>query len=109
MTLRYGAMGVLLLLGLLVMGSPAMAEEAQAAASLDSSTVQKMVGLGFAAAFVGALTILGAGYAVARVGSAALGALSEKPELFVRALVFVALAEGLAVLGFAITIMIMKM
>ena len=41
-------------------------------------------------------------YAVARIGSAALGTLMEKPELFSRCILFLALAEGLAVLGFAI-------
>ena len=42
---------------------------------------------------------LGAGYAVGKVGSAALGAASERPELITRALMFVALGEGVAVFG----------
>jgi V/A-type H+/Na+-transporting ATPase subunit K len=42
---------------------------------------------------------LGAGYAVGKVGSAALGAASERPELIGRALVFVVIAEGIAVWG----------
>jgi V/A-type H+-transporting ATPase subunit K len=45
------------------------------------------------------LACLGAGYAVAKVGSAAMGAASEKPELMGRALLFVALAEGIAIYG----------
>ncbi|HQJ94080.1 MAG TPA: ATP synthase subunit C, partial [Syntrophorhabdaceae bacterium] len=52
--------------------------------------------------------ILGAGYAVGRIGSAALGAAAEKPELLTRSILFVALAEGLAVLGFAIAMMLMQ-
>ncbi len=44
--------------------------------------------------------------AVGYVGSAAMGAMSEKPELFARALVFVALAEGIAIYGLIIAIQI---
>ncbi len=42
---------------------------------------------------------LGAGYAVGKVGSAAIGAASERPEMMGRALVFVVIAEGIAVWG----------
>lgn len=68
----------------------------------------RAVGLGGAAALAVGLSVLGAGYAVARVGSAALGAATERPELLIRSLLFVALAEGLAVLGFAIGMMILQ-
>ena len=54
------------------------------------------------------LSVLGAGYAVGRIGSAALGAAAEKPELLTRSILFVALAEGLAVLGFAIAMMLLQ-
>ncbi len=43
--------------------------------------------------------MLGAGYAVGKVGSAALGAASERPEIMGRALLFVALGEGIGILG----------
>jgi len=55
-----------------------------------------------AVGFVTAVSILGAAYAVAHVGSAAIGAASEKPEMLVRSLMFVALGEGLAILGLII-------
>ena len=42
---------------------------------------------------------LGAGYAVGKVGSAAIGAASDRPEIMGRALVFVVIAEGIAVWG----------
>ncbi len=58
------------------------------------------------AAIVMAAALLATGYAVAAVGSAALGAASEKPELIVRALVFVALAEGIAVWGLIVAVML---
>jgi len=90
-------------------GSWAMAaESAQTSASTDPASVYKTVGLGAAAAFAVAVSILGAGYAVGRIGSAALGAAAEKPELLTRSILFVALAEGLAVLGFAIAMMLLQ-
>lgn len=90
-------------------GALAMAAEAaESGASTESASVYKTVGLGAAAAFAVALSILGAGYAVGRIGSAALGAAAEKPELLTRSILFVALAEGLAVLGFAIAMMLLQ-
>jgi len=52
--------------------------------------------------------VLGAGYAVAKVGSAAIGATSERPEMMGRAIVFVGLAEGLAIIGFVGAILLYK-
>jgi V/A-type H+/Na+-transporting ATPase subunit K len=68
----------------------------------------RAVGLGLAAALAIAVSVLGAGYAVGRIGSAAMGAAAEKPELLTRSILFVALAEGLAVLGFAIAMMLLQ-
>ena len=50
---------------------------------------------------------LGAGIAVAYVGAAAMGVLGEKPELAGRALIFVALAEGVAIYGLIIAMIIL--
>jgi V/A-type H+-transporting ATPase subunit K len=44
---------------------------------------------------------------VARVGAAALGASSERPELLTRSIVLVALGEGIAVFGFVVAIVMM--
>ena len=55
--------------------------------------------LAAAIAVVISISCLAAGYAVGKVGSAAMGAASEKPELMGRALLFVALAEGIAIYG----------
>ncbi|MDD3643671.1 MAG: ATP synthase subunit C [Candidatus Krumholzibacteria bacterium] len=60
-----------------------------------------------AAAFSTAIGSVGAGVAVAYVGSAALGAIGEKPELAARALIYVGLAEGIAIYGLIISIMIL--
>ncbi len=74
----------------------------------DQNSVYRTVGLGASAAFAIALCVIGAGYAVGKIGSAALGAAAEKPELLTRSILFVALAEGLAVLGFAIAMMLVQ-
>ena len=62
-----------------------------------------------AAAICTGVGCLGAGIAVAYVGAAALGAISEKPELAGRALIFVGLAEGVAIYGLIVAIMILRL
>jgi V/A-type H+/Na+-transporting ATPase subunit K len=60
-----------------------------------------------AAAIATGLSTIGAGIAVAYVGAAAVGAMSEKPEIGGRALIYVGLAEGIAIYGLIIAIMIL--
>jgi V/A-type H+-transporting ATPase subunit K len=86
--------------------------EETATAALDKE-VQKAVvtniGAGLIAAGVAAgVSAVAAGIAVAYVGAAAVGAVSEKPEVFGRTIIFVALGEGIAVLGLVIAIMILN-
>lgn len=84
------------------------AEPGGAGAAAEKGDAFRAIGLGSAAAFAVAVGIIGAGYAVGKIGSAAIGAAVEKPELLIRSLLFVALAEGLAVLGFAIAMMLIQ-
>jgi F0F1-type ATP synthase membrane subunit c/vacuolar-type H+-ATPase subunit K len=113
MQLRCRAVGVVLA-SLMVLSSTAMAAERDAEhadpsvkdGSLSMTEVYISVGLAASAALTISVSILGAGYAVGRIGSAALGAAAEHPELLTRSLLFVALAEGLAVLGFAVAMLI---
>lgn len=66
-------------------------------------------GLGLLAAAVSTgLSALGAGVAVAMVGSAAIGAMAERPEVMGRSIIFVGLAEGIAIYGLIISIMILS-
>ncbi|HEY3353127.1 MAG TPA: ATP synthase subunit C [Polyangia bacterium] len=95
------------LAGLVLLGAATVWAEPTAAAAADAFEVRK-IGLGAAAALAIALSVIGAGYAVGRIGSAAMGAAAEKPELLLRSLVLVALAEGLAVLGFVIAMMLVQ-
>lgn len=59
------------------------------------------------AAFAFAMGAIAAGIAISNVGSAAMGAISEKPEIASQALIFIALAEGLVVFGFITALMIL--
>jgi len=65
-------------------------------------------GLGFiAAALSTGMAAIGAGYAVGVVGSAALGAVSEDEKILGKTLIFVGLAEGIAIYGLIISILIL--
>jgi V/A-type H+-transporting ATPase subunit K len=89
---------------LLLLARPAMAQAAGAPVADPA-----LAGWAYLAAALSAgLAALGAGYAVARVGSAAMGAVTEKPELFGRALVLVGLAEGIAIYGLIVSILILN-
>jgi len=88
------------------------APDAVAAASGDASlsvTDPAVRQWGYIAAAIAAgLGALGAGYAVAMVGSSAVGALVEKPELLGRLLIIVGLAEGIAIYGLIVAILILN-
>ena len=53
------------------------------------------------------LACVAAAYAVGKVGAAAMGAAAERPELATRGLIFVGLAEGIAIYGLIIAIMLL--
>lgn len=90
---------MLLAIGLLVPDMAfAAAEDGIASAS----------GMGFiAAALSTGFATIGAGYAVGAVGSSALGAVSEDPKILGKTLIFVGLAEGIAIYGLIISILIL--
>jgi V/A-type H+-transporting ATPase subunit K len=79
-------------------------EPAGAATATASGHDARAALLGAAIAVAG--STIGAGIAIAYTGSAALAAIAEKPEMFGRALVFVGLAEGLAIYGLVIAIIL---
>lgn len=90
---------------LLIAASYARAAEVPAVLALSP----QLAGWAFmAAALSTGLATLAAGYAVGRVGSAAIGAVAEKPELFGRVLVLVGLAEGIAIYGLIVSILILN-
>lgn len=60
-----------------------------------------------AAALAVGLACLGGGAAVGKIGSAAMGAMSENPELSGKALPFVGLAEGICLWGMLVGVLIL--
>jgi V/A-type H+-transporting ATPase subunit K len=100
---------VLFILGSTLAGAAGAspAEAPTPLASPDAETWRTGV-LALSAALSVGICVLGASHAVARVGSAAMGSAAERPELLIRTLLFVALAEGLAVLGFAIAMLLVQ-
>lgn len=52
------------------------------------------------------ISSVGAGYAVAKTGTAASAAITERPELFGRTVVYVGMAEGIAIYGLLIAFLI---
>lgn len=65
-------------------------------------------GMGYlAAALVTGLSCIGGGIAVASAASAALGAISEDSSILGKSLIFVGLAEGVALYGLIISFMIL--
>ena len=66
-----------------------------------ASSVDGMKYLG--AALSTGLACVGAGIAVSSSASAALGAISEDPQIMGKSLIFVALAEGIALYGLIIS------
>ena len=103
--LFFGAIGTLLLLGI----HAALAQQAPAP-QIPAATGRISVGLGLALLGAGmptGLAALGAGLAVGPVGAAALAVISEKPEMLGRTLIYLGLAEGIAIYGLVITILLL--
>ena len=95
---------MILILGLVATGN-LTAQEAHTEAPAVSAQVQTFGLLAAALAFAAAA--IGAGIAISHVGSAAMGAIGEKPEIAGQALIFIALAEGIVVFGFITALMIL--
>jgi V/A-type H+-transporting ATPase subunit K len=93
--------------GLLLLGvQDVMAQtHGEAAGATETS-----VGLGLALIGIGiptAFATIGAGIAVGPVGASSLAVISEKPEMFGRSLIYLGLAEGIAIYGLVVTILLL--
>ncbi|WP_433604144.1 ATP synthase subunit C [Prescottella agglutinans] len=93
--------GSLAVLALAASGTPVSATPV--AETVEPSTNWAAL-LGAAIAVAG--SSIGAAIAVAYTGAAALAAMSERPELFGRAMVIVGLAEGIAIYGLIVAIIL---
>jgi len=83
------------------------AESTGVAPSVAATADPQLKWVVIAAAIAFSIGALAAGLAISNVGSAAMGAISEKPEIASQALIFIALAEGLVVFGFITALMIL--
>jgi V/A-type H+/Na+-transporting ATPase subunit K len=97
------AAGSTVLLAVLLFGLAGPAYAASSAARPGHDPQAALLG----AAIAVAGSTIGAAIAVAYTGAAALAAISEKPEMFGRAMVIVGLAEGIAIYGVVIAILLM--
>jgi len=101
------ACGGLIMAGLTLTALPLHA--APEGAAVEQAASAQNSGMKYlAAALAVGLGSIGAGFAVAMVGSAAMGAVVERPELLGRALLYVGLAEGLGIYGLVIAFVILK-
>jgi V/A-type H+-transporting ATPase subunit K len=96
-----------LLLAVQVSPAQQAAAEAQGEQVAGQSPYQVRCWAFIAAALATGLGSLAAGLAVSGVGTAAMGAIAEKPELTGKSLIYVALAEGIAIYGLLISIIIL--
>ena len=84
--------------------SHAHAAASAAAAATSAGSANSSALIGAAIAITG--SSVGAGVAVAYTGAAALAAMSDRPEVFGRAMVVVGLAEGIAVYGLIVAVIL---
>jgi V/A-type H+-transporting ATPase subunit K len=92
---------ILVVSSMAVFGQEAAAEGAAAAEG--SASIWKYI----AAALAVGISCIAGGIAVGQIGSAAMGAMSENPELSGKALPYAGLAEGICLWGFLVALLIL--
>lgn len=93
-------LGILLALFLYSLSTPMIVSAQEPGGGAERGTAY------LAMAIATGLSSIAAGYAVAKTGSAALASVTEKPELFGRTILYVGLAEGIAIYGVLIALLI---
>jgi V/A-type H+-transporting ATPase subunit K len=106
--------GNLVLFAIGVVGLLFFAVNEVMAATGEASGVAEMkdVSLGYGLALIGiglptGLAAIGAAFAIGPVGAAALAVIGEKPEVFGRTLIYLGLAEGVAIYGLVMSILLL--
>lgn len=97
----FSVLALLALAGTMLFAEEAGGETAQAVTGAASGIKY------LAAALAVGLACIGGGMAVSKIGSAAMGAMSENPELSGKALPFVGLAEGICLWGMLVGVLIL--
>ena len=99
---------LLIITFMLCAGAALFAQDAEGAAETAANVGGIAAGIKyFAAAIAVGLACIGGGLAVAKIGSSAMGAMSENPELSGKALPFVGLAEGICLWGMLVAVLIL--
>ena len=83
----------------MITATPAMAQAEEAAGMAEGLKY-----IGMAISVTG--SCIGAGIAVAKTGAAALATITERPELFGRSIIYVGLAEGIAIYGLLVSLLL---
>ena len=94
------------LAGVLLLGVQEVLAAEPAAQGLADISLGKglaLIGIGLPTA----LAAIGAGIALGPVGSASLAVIAEKPEMFGRTLIYMGLAEGIAIYGLVMSILLL--
>lgn len=109
--LRGGLLANLALFGLGLAGAMLMGvQEVMAAEPAAAAAGEITLGQGLALLGIGlptGLAAIGAALALGPIGSAAMAVIAEKPEMFGRTLIYMGLAEGIAIYGLVISILLL--
>lgn len=109
--MKGGVLANFLVFGLALAGTLLLGvEEVMAAEPVAGAALEISLGKGLALIGIGlptALAAIGAGIALGPVGSAALAVIAEKPEMFGRTLIYMGLAEGVAIYGLVMSILML--
>jgi V/A-type H+/Na+-transporting ATPase subunit K len=109
--LKGGVLANFLLFGLALAASLLLGvQEVMAAEPVAAGLTEISMGKGLALIGIGlptALAAIGAGIALGPVGSASLAVIAEKPEMFGRTLIYMGLAEGIAIYGLVMSILLL--
>jgi V/A-type H+-transporting ATPase subunit K len=109
--LRGGMLANLALFGMGLAGAMLMGvQEVMAAQPAATAAGEVTLGHGLALLGIGlptGLAAIGAALALGPIGSAALAVIAEKPEMFGRTLIYMGLAEGIAIYGLVMSILLL--
>ncbi len=109
----FATLGLLLALSLVsVYTCYGAAPEEKATQGEDKAAKQGKSGLAVGLVAIGAglaigLTAVATGYAQAKIGSAGVGSVTEKPELLPTILIFLVIPETMVILGFVVAILLL--
>jgi len=105
LVLFFGAQLAVTVLGVRdAMAAPEVEAAVAGAAEISTGLGLAFIGIALPTAF----STVGAGIAVGPIGAASLAAVTEKPEMFGRTLVYLGLAEGIAIYGLVLSILLLN-